>query len=85
MGANILRGGMLVPAWRENTTGSFLAAAATGRVRPILLAPAPPRAAGPRREPAARPQPAARVALRAGRGVPHPRGGLHGASAWRRL
>jgi glycerophosphodiester phosphodiesterase len=30
MGANILRGGMLVPAWRENTTGSFLAAAATG-------------------------------------------------------
>ena len=30
MGANILRGGALVPAWRENTTGSFLAAAEEG-------------------------------------------------------
>lgn len=30
MGANILKGGMLVPEFRENTTGSFLAAAATG-------------------------------------------------------
>lgn len=30
MGANILRGGALIPAWRENTTGSFLAAAETG-------------------------------------------------------
>jgi len=30
MGANILKGGMMVPEFRENTTGSFLAAAATG-------------------------------------------------------
>ncbi|KAI8464758.1 MAG: PLC-like phosphodiesterase [Monoraphidium minutum] len=30
MGANILRGGMLVPDFRENTTASFLAAAAEG-------------------------------------------------------
>lgn len=30
MGANVLKGGSLVPAWRENSIGSFIAAAATG-------------------------------------------------------
>jgi hypothetical protein len=30
MGANVIRGGALAPAWRENTLRSFQAAAASG-------------------------------------------------------
>ncbi len=30
MGANVIRGGALAPAWRENTLRSFQAAAANG-------------------------------------------------------